>query len=169
MNQDLLHLTAGAPASRRKRSGIQGLPLWQSDCSPRPPPQSVTLSHKGFHPLSQGERQPPSQLGGPVWQALSGHKRRIPLAVVLSPPARGAGTLIPSAQRLVWAAKQPLGNAALGALFAEGQTRLSDFTFTFHFHALEKEMVKAQHEGALPPPCIVRKDPRVPHTARRGA
>ena len=34
------------------------------------------------------------------------------------PPARGAGTLIPSAQRLVWAAKQPLGNAALGALFA---------------------------------------------------
>ena len=29
--------------------------------------------------------------------------------------------------------------------------------------------MKAQHEGALPPPCIVRKDPRVPHTARRGA
>ena len=29
--------------------------------------------------------------------------------------------------------------------------------------------VKARHEGALPPPCIVRKDPRVPHTARRGA
>ena len=29
-----------------------------------------------------------------------------------------AGTLIPSAQRLVWAAKQPLGKAALGALFA---------------------------------------------------
>ena len=23
---------------------------------------------------------------------------------------------------------------------AEGQTRLSDFTFTFHFHALKKEM-----------------------------
>ena len=23
---------------------------------------------------------------------------------------------------------------------AEGQTRLRDFTFTFHFHALEKEM-----------------------------
>ena len=29
-------------------------------------------------------------------------------------PARGAGTLIPSAQRLVWAAKQALGKAALG-------------------------------------------------------
>ena len=24
---------------------------------------------------------------------------------------------------------------------ADGRTRLSDFTFTFHFHALEKEMV----------------------------
>ena len=33
-------------------------------------------------------------------------------------PARGAGTLIPSAQRLVWVAKEALGKAALGALFA---------------------------------------------------
>ena len=54
----------------------------------------------------------------PVWQALAGHKRSFPLAVVLPPPDRGPGTLIPSAQRLVWAAKQPLGKAALGALFA---------------------------------------------------
>ena len=30
---------------------------------------------------------------------------------------------------------------------AEGQTRLSDFTFTFHFHALEKEM--ATHTSVL--------------------
>ena len=29
--------------------------------------------------------------------------------------------------------------------------------------------VKAQHEGALTPPCIIRKDPLVPHTARPGA
>ena len=29
----------------------------------------------------------------------------------------------------------------------KGQTRLSDFTFTFHFHALEKEM--ATHSGVL--------------------
>ena len=29
--------------------------------------------------------------------------------------------------------------AVLGV--TEGQTQLSDFTFTFHFHALEKEMV----------------------------
>ena len=30
---------------------------------------------------------------------------------------------------------------------AEGQTQLSDFTFTFHFHALEKEM--AAHSSVL--------------------
>ena len=30
---------------------------------------------------------------------------------------------------------------------AEGQTRLGDFTFTFHFHALEKEM--ATHSSVL--------------------
>ena len=35
--------------------------------------------------------------------------------------------------------------AACGA--AKSQTRLSDFTFTFHFHALEKEM--ATHSSAL--------------------
>ena len=31
---------------------------------------------------------------------------------------------------------------------AEGRTRLSDFPFTFHFHALEKEM--ATHPRFLP-------------------
>ena len=31
---------------------------------------------------------------------------------------------------------------------AEGRTWLSDFPFTFHFHALEKEM--ATHSGVLP-------------------
>ena len=31
---------------------------------------------------------------------------------------------------------------------AEGQTLLSDFTFTFHFHGLEKEM--ATHSSILP-------------------
>ena len=30
---------------------------------------------------------------------------------------------------------------------AEGQARVSDFTFTFHFHALEKEM--ATHSSVL--------------------
>ena len=31
---------------------------------------------------------------------------------------------------------------------AEGRTRLSDFTFTFHFYALEKEMTT--HSSVLP-------------------
>ena len=78
--------------------------------SPQPP--FLALSQR-FRLYAGGELQ-----GSPVWQALAGHERRIPLAVVLPRPARGAGTLIPSAQRLVWAAKQALGKAALGALFA---------------------------------------------------
>ena len=39
--------------------------------------------------------------------------------------------------------ENPMGGGAWWAAvhgFAEGRTRLSDFTFTFHFHALEKEM-----------------------------
>ena len=37
---------------------------------------------------------------------------------------------------------------------AEGQTRLSDFTFTFHFHALEKEMAISQGWGSLVGCCL---------------
>ena len=33
----------------------------------------------------------------------------------------------------------------------------------------ENIKILMKRQGALPPPCIVRKDPRVPHTARRGA
>ena len=39
--------------------------------------------------------------------------------------------------------ENPMGGGAGKAAVhrvAEGRTRLSDFTFTFHFHALEKEM-----------------------------
>ena len=39
--------------------------------------------------------------------------------------------------------ENPMDRGAWGAAVhgvAEGRTRLSDFTFTFHFHALEKEM-----------------------------
>ena len=38
------------------------------------------------------------------------------------------------------------GKAAVHGI-AEGRTQLSDFTFTFHFHALEKEM--ATHSSVL--------------------
>ena len=46
--------------------------------------------------------------------------------------------------------KNPMGGGAWKAAVngvAEGRTRLSDFTFTFHFHALEKEM--ATHSSVL--------------------
>ena len=38
--------------------------------------------------------------------------------------------------------------AAVHGVSAKSRTRLSDFTFTFHFHALEKEM--ATHASVLP-------------------
>ena len=40
--------------------------------------------------------------------------------------------------------ENPMGGGAWWAVVhgvAKSRTRLSDFTFTFHFHALEKEMV----------------------------
>ena len=50
-----------------------------------------------FYPHTQSDTE--VQVSKPFFQKYEGHA-------------------IPSAQRLVWAAKQPLGNAALGALFA---------------------------------------------------
>ena len=49
--------------------------------------------------------------------------------------------MAPHSNTLAW--KNPMGGGAWKAAVhgvTEGQTRLSDFTFTFHFHALEKEM-----------------------------
>jgi len=46
--------------------------------------------------------------------------------------------------------ENPMDGSAWWAVahgFAQSQTRLSDFTFTFHFHALEKEM--ATHSSVL--------------------
>ena len=46
--------------------------------------------------------------------------------------------------------ENPMGGGAWWATVhgvAKGRTRLSDFTFTFHFHALEKEM--ATHSSVL--------------------
>ena len=42
--------------------------------------------------------------------------------------------------------EEPGGLQSMGLL--SSRTRLSDFTFTFHFHALEKEM--ATHSTVLP-------------------
>ena len=40
---------------------------------------------------------------------------------------------------------------------AKSQTRLSDFTFTFHFHALEKEM--ATHSSTLAWKIVWKEEP----------
>ena len=60
-------------------------------------------------------------------------------------PSKGDGTPLqysclenPMDGRAWWAAVHGV---------AKSQIRLSDFTFTFHFHALEKEM--ATHSGVL--------------------
>ena len=47
------------------------------------------------------------------------------------------------ASRIPWT-EEPGGLQSMGSL---SRTRLSDFTFTFHFHALEKEM--ATHSSDL--------------------
>ena len=50
----------------------------------------------------------------------------------------------PHSNTLAW--KIPCTEAAVHGV-AKSQTRLSDFSFTFHFHALEKEM--ATHSSVL--------------------
>ena len=50
--------------------------------------------------------------------------------------------MAPHSSTLAWQTpwtEEP-GRQAAGHGVAKSQTRLSDFTFTFHFHALEKEM-----------------------------
>ena len=61
---------------------------------------------------------------------------------------RGVNYFSTHSSTLAW--KNPLDGGAWKAAVhgvAEGRTRLSDFTFTFHFHALEKEM--ATHSSIL--------------------
>ena len=56
--------------------------------------------------------------------------------------------MAPHSSTLAW--KNPVDGGAWKAAVhgvAKSQTRLSDFTFTFHFHALEKEM--ATHSSVL--------------------
>ena len=56
--------------------------------------------------------------------------------------------MAPHSSTLAW--KNPMDRGAWRAIVhgvAKSQTRLSDFTFTFHFHALEKEM--ATHSSVL--------------------
>ena len=57
--------------------------------------------------------------------------------------------MAPHSSTLAW--KNPMDGGTWWAAVHEvtkSRTRLSDFTFTFHFHALEKEM--ATHSSVLP-------------------
>ena len=69
-------------------------------------------------------------------------KRRIPLAVVLPRPARGAGTLIPSAQRLVCAAKH-LGVAFQAPPGSQASSR---------GEAKDSALLSSRDAGLLEPP-----------------
>jgi len=55
--------------------------------------------------------------------------------------------MAPHSSTLAW--KIPWTGSLVGSVHgvAKSQTRLSDFTFTFHFHALEEEM--ATHSSVL--------------------
>ena len=63
-------------------------------------------------------------------------------------PALMEKAMAPHSSTLAW--KNPMDGGAWKAAVlgvTKSRTRLSDFTFTFHFHALEKEM--ATHSSVL--------------------
>ena len=81
--------------------------------------QSSELQSAGISPFDGGHREDPLE------KELTTHSSilawRIPWATVHGVTeswTRLSNFMIPSAQRFVWAAKQALGKAALGALFA---------------------------------------------------
>ena len=55
--------------------------------------------------------------------------------------------MAPHSSTLAWKIPWTEEPGGLVHAVAKSQTRLSDFTFTFHFHALEKEM--ATHSSIL--------------------
>ena len=55
--------------------------------------------------------------------------------------------MAPHSSTLAWKVPWTEEPGGLQSMWSLNQTRLSDFTFTFHFHALEKEM--AIHSSVL--------------------
>ena len=92
-------------------------------------------------PSSRGSSPPRDQT--PIsYVSCIGRRDSLPLA-----PSGGEGNGIPLQYSCL---ENPMDWGAWKAAVhgvAEGRTRLSDFTFTFHFHALEKEM--ATHSSVL--------------------
>ena len=72
-------------------------------------------------------------------------KKKVKQKKIFIPSGEGNGTPLQHS-----CLENPMDGGAWWAVVhgvAESQTRLSDFTFTFHFHALEKEM--ATHSSVL--------------------
>ena len=55
--------------------------------------------------------------------------------------------MAPHSSTLAWRIPWTEKPGGLQSMVAKSETQLSDFTFTFHFHALEKEM--ATHSSVL--------------------
>ena len=71
----------------------------------------------------------------------------LPAELPRKPKNMGVGAMAPHSSTLAWKipwTEEPGRLQSMGSLRVE---RLSDFTFTFHFHALEKEM--ATHSSVL--------------------
>ena len=66
--------------------------------------------------------------------------------------------MAPHSSTLAW--KIPMDGGAWWAAVhgvAKSRTRLSDFTFTFHFHALEKEMETHSSDTLWVHPCCCKR------------
>ena len=117
-------------------AALLGETSWHKSCLRSPDPYYISLYTPGLGPSGQptnreGARPHPS---ADNW-----------IKVLLSPAHQSNGTLLQYS-----CLENPMdGEAWWAALHgvAKSRTRLSDFTFTFHFHALEKEM--ATHSSVL--------------------
>ena len=79
------------------------------------------------------------------WQTFSGKEQKVNIWGFAAHTREGHGTPLQYS-----CLENPRDGGAWSAAVhgvAKSQTRLSDFTFTFHFHALEKEM--ATHSSVL--------------------
>jgi hypothetical protein len=67
--------------------------------------------------------------------------------LVMNREARPEKAMAPHSNTLAWKIPWTEEPGRLQSMGSQSRTQLSDFTFTFHFHALEKEM--ANHSSVL--------------------
>ena len=61
------------------------------------------------------------------------------------PVAQSEKAMATHSSTLAWKIPWTEEPGRLQSMWSQSRTRLSDFTFTFHFHALEKEMATHSH------------------------